>query len=180
MSLYSVVHKERKRNSAALIQDTSDSPCSLEHQMNYEDTESEYASELRRQTYLQKIGEHGGYSRNSHHPSVSSVYSTLPHPHVQMAAGYNTQRPVAATQQPRHVRLSSELDLDTPYTPMTTPIAIETNGEGPICASSPKRSVSAFTTSGPSANGSRSNVTTPISPTPPSGGPVMPIGGHLV
>ena len=54
MSLYSVVHKERKRNSA--MQDTSDSPCSIEHQMNYEDTESEYASELRRQTYLQKIG----------------------------------------------------------------------------------------------------------------------------
>ena len=56
MSLYSVVHKERKRNSAALIQDTSDSPCSIEQHMNYEDTESEYASELRRQTYLQKIG----------------------------------------------------------------------------------------------------------------------------
>ena len=57
MSLYSVVHKDRKRNSAALHQDTSDSPCSIEQQMmNYEDTESEYASELRRQTYLQKIG----------------------------------------------------------------------------------------------------------------------------
>ena len=51
MSLYSVVHKERK-----LI--NSDSPCSIEQAptMNYEDTESEYASELRRQTYLQKIG----------------------------------------------------------------------------------------------------------------------------
>ena len=56
MSLYSVVHKERKRNSAAVQDNSSDSPCSLEHQMNYEDTESEYASELRRQTYLQKIG----------------------------------------------------------------------------------------------------------------------------
>ena len=61
MSLYSVVHKERKRNSAAMMSvpdnnSNSDSPCSLEHQMNYEDTESEYASELRRQTYLQKIG----------------------------------------------------------------------------------------------------------------------------
>merc|ERR1712038_74405 len=112
MSLYSVVHKERKRNSAALIQDTSDSPCSIEQHMNYEDTESEYASELRRQTYLQKIGDHGGYSRNSHHPSVSSVYSTLPHPHVQMAppaaVGGHFPRP-----GPRHVRLSSELDLDT-------------------------------------------------------------------
>ena len=53
MSLYSVVHKERKpRNSL----NQSDSPCSIEHHMNYEDTESEYASELRRQTYLQKIG----------------------------------------------------------------------------------------------------------------------------
>ena len=56
MSLYSVVHKERKRNSATVQDNSSDSPCSLEHQMNYEDTESEYASELRRQTYLQKIG----------------------------------------------------------------------------------------------------------------------------
>ena len=56
MSLYSVVHKERKRNRAAVQDNSSDSPCSLEHQMNYEDTESEYASELRRQTYLQKIG----------------------------------------------------------------------------------------------------------------------------
>ncbi len=28
---------------------------------NYEDTESEYAVELRRQAYLQAIGEHGGY-----------------------------------------------------------------------------------------------------------------------
>ena len=62
MSLYSVVHKDRKngnRNSL-LIQnqtpDSSDSPCSLDQHMNYEDTESEYASELRRQTYLQKIG----------------------------------------------------------------------------------------------------------------------------
>ena len=61
MSLYSVVHKDRKRNSAAMVSQndnsSNDSPCSLEHQMmNYEDTESEYASELRRQTYLQKIG----------------------------------------------------------------------------------------------------------------------------
>ena len=53
MSLYSVVHKDRK----VLQSNQSDSPCSIEHQtMNYEDTESEYASELRRQTYLQKIG----------------------------------------------------------------------------------------------------------------------------
>ena len=53
MSLYSVVHKDRK----ILQSNQSDSPCSIEHQtMNYEDTESEYASELRRQTYLQKIG----------------------------------------------------------------------------------------------------------------------------
>ena len=57
MSLYSVVHKDRKRNSVMQNDTNSDSPCSLiEHQMNYEDTESEYASELRRQTYLQKIG----------------------------------------------------------------------------------------------------------------------------
>ena len=71
MSLYSVVHKDRKSNgqnnqrSSLLIQnnqqqntpDSSDSPCSIEqHIHNYEDTESEYACELRRQTYLQKIG----------------------------------------------------------------------------------------------------------------------------
>mgnify|MGYP001158886630 CR=1 FL=1 len=69
MSLYSVVHKDRKNNgqnnqrSSLLIQnnqntpDSSDSPCSIEqHIHNYEDTESEYACELRRQTYLQKIG----------------------------------------------------------------------------------------------------------------------------
>ena len=59
MSLYSVVHKDRKNNRNSLLQqtpDSSDSPCSIEQHMNYEDTESEYASELRRQTYLQKIG----------------------------------------------------------------------------------------------------------------------------
>ena len=74
MSLYSVVHKERKttncRNSMIQLPSdggnsgsggtasvAADSPCSIEqHMQNYEDTESEYASELRRQTYLQKIG----------------------------------------------------------------------------------------------------------------------------
>ena len=65
MSLYSVVHKDRKNSNrnSLLIQtnqtpDSSDSPCSIieQHMQNYEDTESEYASELRRQTYLQKIG----------------------------------------------------------------------------------------------------------------------------
>ena len=55
MSLYSVVHKDRKRSSM-IQQENSESPCSIEQHMNYEDTESEYASELRRQTYLQKIG----------------------------------------------------------------------------------------------------------------------------
>jgi len=165
MSLYSVVHKDRK----VLQSNQSDSPCSIEHQtMNYEDTESEYASELRRQTYLQKIGEHGGYSRNSHHPSVSSVYSTLPH--VQMVSASNGY-PVRISNG---VRLSAtELDLDTYSPSLTTPIVIETNqqntNEGPICASSPKRSMSAFTTFGQN----RSNVTTPMSPTGPA-------SGHLV
>merc|ERR1719412_1539800 len=165
MSLYSVVHKDRK----VLQSNQSDSPCSIEHQtMNYEDTESEYASELRRQTYLQKIGEHGGYSRNSHHPSVSSVYSTLPH--VQMTPNYQQAQGPMRTRQ---IRLSTDLDLDLSgghYTPLTTPIVIETQqpNEGPICASSPKRTVSAFTTFGPS----RSNVTTPMSPH--GGSPTLP------
>ena len=109
-------------------------------------------------------GEHGGYSRNSHHPSVSSVYSTLPH--VQVTP--NFQGPMRT----RQVRLSTDLDLDLSgghYTPLTTPIVIETQQtEGPICASSPKRTVSAFTTFGPS----RSNVTTPLSPN--GGSPTMP------
>ncbi len=67
MSLYSVVHKNKKSNGNVRppIENghsaSSDSPCSIEqnlcnHSPNYEDTESEYASELRRQTYLQKIG----------------------------------------------------------------------------------------------------------------------------
>ena len=111
-------------------------------------------------------GEHGGYSRNSHHPSVSSVYSTLPHVQIASNGGYPGVH--------RGVRLSAtELDLDT-YSPLTTPIVIETTqntNEGPICASSPKRSMSAFTTFG--QNTSRSNVTTPMSPTGPA-------SGHLV
>ena len=81
---------------------------------------------------------------------------------------------------PRGVRLSAtELDLDT-YSPLTTPIVIETGSplqhtnEGPICASSPKRSMSAFTTFG-GAGQNRSNVTTPMSPTGPT-----PASGHLV
>ena len=112
----------------------------------------------------------------------------------------------------RHVRLSSELDLDSAggssnsgsvpsgghYTPLTTPIVIETsnlmtsggnNGPnmpgsdhvGPICASSPKRTMSAFTTFGPT---SRSNVSTPMSPPPPmppmNQGSSGPTTGHLV
>ena len=113
-------------------------------------------------------GEHGGYSRNSHHPSVSSVYSTLPH--VQMVSASNGY-PVRISNG---VRLSAtELDLDTYSPSLTTPIVIETNqqntNEGPICASSPKRSMSAFTTFGQN----RSNVTTPMSPTGPA-------SGHLV
>ena len=138
------------------------------------------------------LGDHGGYSRNSiqQHPStVSSVYSTLPHPHVQMAPAYcNNTQPRSAGSSRQHVRcLSTELDLDSGcttaagnggshYTQLTTPIVIETSNNaaevGPICASSPKRSMSAFTTFGP---GSRSNVTTPMSP--PSSGPAS---GHLV
>ena len=123
-------------------------------------------------------GEHGGYSRNSHHPSVSSVYSTLPHiqmapPNYQQQNGGLAPPPPVALMRPRQVRLSTDLDLDLSnttgghYTPLTTPIVIETNqqtNEGPICASSPKRTMSAFTTFGPS----RSNVTTPMSP--PNGG----------
>ena len=112
-------------------------------------------------------GEHGGYSRNSHHPSVSSVYSTLPH--VQMTPNYQQAQGPMRTRQ---IRLSTDLDLDLSgghYTPLTTPIVIETQQtEGPICASSPKRTVSAFTTFGPS----RSNVTTPLSPN--GGSPTMP------
>ena len=110
-------------------------------------------------------------------------------------------------QRPRHVRLSSDLDLDSAggsgssnsdrvshYTPLTTPIVIETSNMagtgnsnvmgppevGPICASSPKRSMSAFTTFGPT---SRSNVSTPMSPPPPmppTGGSTGPQSGHLV
>ena len=113
-------------------------------------------------------GEHGGYSRNSHHPSVSSVYSTLPH--VQMTPNYQQAQGPMRTRQ---IRLSTDLDLDLSgghYTPLTTPIVIETQqpNEGPICASSPKRTVSAFTTFGPS----RSNVTTPMSPH--GGSPTLP------
>merc|ERR1712018_153661 len=99
--------------------------------------------------------------------SVSSVYSTLPH--VQMAPNYQNGGP-PPLMRTRQVRLSTDLDLDLStgghYTPLTTPIVIETQqtNEGPICASSPKRTMSAFTTFGPS----RSNVTTPMSP--PNGG----------
>ena len=75
------------------------------------------------------------------------MYSTLPHTQIY------------PNQNGRRVRLSSELDLD--YTPLTTPIVIETSQAevGPICASSPKRSMSAFTTFGPNSN--RSTATTP-------------------
>ena len=136
--------------------------------------------------------------------------------------GTNQRPPRSSTAN--QMRLSSELDLDSAggssngshyagasssnnshYTPLTTPIVIETNmlGQvqtgsnlsnsaadvGPICASSPKRSMSAFTTFGP---GSRSNVTTPMSPPPlegplsrgphdlPPRGPGGPATGHLV
>ena len=94
-------------------------------------------------------------------------------PNYQQQNGGLVPPPPVALMRPRQVRLSTDLDLDLSnttgghYTPLTTPIVIETNqqnNEGPICASSPKRTMSAFTTFGPS----RSNVTTPMSP--PNGG----------
>ena len=86
MSLYSVVHKDRKNSNrnSLLIQsnqtpDSSDSPCSIieQHMQNYEDTESEYASELRRQTYLQKIGK-------SFHICLLKMYTVNPRLEVDL------------------------------------------------------------------------------------------------
>lgn len=59
MSLYSVVHKNRKNGKAPTISDGGNSIDETpmgQQQQNFEDTESEYAIELRRQTYRQKIG----------------------------------------------------------------------------------------------------------------------------
>lgn len=182
MSLYSVVHKTRKPPSSsttttATLRDHSDSPSSIEQQQqhqlqqNYEDTESEYAHELRKQTYRHKMGEHGGYATRN-----GGVYSTLPHHH------HHHHHMVQ--QMPRHVHLA-ELDLDLRYSP-TTPIVIDTcngvaspinnNGDAPLCASSPKRS---FTTFG-QRHSSASTVTTPLSPTVKTPNGPMPTTGHLV
>ena len=58
MSLYSVVHKNRKlpKQQQQSSGDNSIDEIPMREQ-NFEDTESEYASELRRQTYRHKIGE---------------------------------------------------------------------------------------------------------------------------
>jgi hypothetical protein len=60
MSLYSVVHKNRKHPKQQQQQHSSGDNSIDEmplRQQNFEDTESEYADELRRQTYRQKMGE---------------------------------------------------------------------------------------------------------------------------
>jgi hypothetical protein len=59
MSLYSVVHKNRKLGKQQQQQQSSGDNSIDEaplRQQNFEDTESEYAIELRRQTYRQKMG----------------------------------------------------------------------------------------------------------------------------
>ena len=129
---------------------------------------------------------------------LTTVYSTLPHPHAQRNGFIPSTMTHSSTYQ--HLRLPhpTELDLDLAGMQQTThfnhpssggnnvtsPISIHTANsmtatptvgvlgepaqsnqvEGPICSSSPKRTMSAFTTFGPS----RSNVTTPMSP--PNGG----------
>jgi hypothetical protein len=84
----------------------------------------------------------------------------------------------------------SMMVVPTSYGPLedpTSPISVQSGGnttpsvsganEGPLCASSPKRSMSAFTTFG-QRNGVNSLATTPISPTPKTG--PVPTTGHLV
>ena len=127
---------------------------------------------------------------------LTTVYSTLPHPHAQRNGFIPSTMTHSSTYQ--HLRLphSTELDLDLAGMQQTThfnhpssggnsvtsPISIHTANsmtatptvgvlgepaqsnqvEGPICSSSPKRTMSAFTTFGP--QGQRSNVSTPLSP----------------
>ena len=174
MSLYSVIHKDRKAPLAS--REETETPCDK----NYEDTESEYAVQLRRQTHRHLMGENGGYVTRP----VAAISSGPMHPVYATLPG---KQPVYQQLRLPH---PAELDLDlagmqqtTHFNQPTSPLAIQTdnvpitpNGgpmaqvEGPICASSPKRTMSAFTTFGPqsgsTSGGSRSNASTPMSPPP--------------
>ncbi|XP_059086903.1 synaptogenesis protein syg-2-like [Tigriopus californicus] len=192
MALYSVVNKQPMRHHPMdtlgfhrpLVQASPQTmprllaPHQVSGNPNYEDTESEYAVELRRQAYLQSLaGDQGGYGSQMSGAS-SSGNSSLPPPPQLMQPGIppNNFYPVPTTG---------------PYAPspnphMTPPTSVV---EGPLCASSPKRTVSAFTTFGQHQNGisnvprfsSTGSSTSSGSPAPQHPNPTpIPASGHLV
>jgi len=237
MSLYSVIHKERKQQQMAPLasREETETP-SCVGDKNYEDTESEYAVQLRRQTHRHLMGENGGYAvttangvqgrpvavvsqgpmvmqqqQLSNAAAAAAVYATLPGKQHYQQQPLRLPHPaeldlnLAGMQQTTHFNQVSPPNGNATRTgngnSCSNPLTIQTDNhvvisptrdepppasavEGPICASSPKRSVSAFTTfgqsstsSGSAASGSgnhphhqRSNASTPMSP-PPS---IMP------
>ena len=141
MALYSVVNKQQRPLSnpnGPQLMAANPNSSTEESENNYEDTESEYALELRRQAYLHSMGEHGGYG-NIGNGSGSSVYSSLhPPPPPLSAQLMPNQNIVQAGRSP----LLLNPGQIGPSSIQPSPV------EGPLCASSPKRSMSAFTTFG--------------------------------
>ncbi len=146
MALYSVVNKGGG--------DRKDS--------NYEDTESEYAVELRRQAYLQAIGEHGGYGNLS---ANGSLYGGTPAP-----------PPAIPTMSPPSA--SASVAAPTPINP-APPTTMAPRSQAPTpprangnANASPKRAVSAFTTFGQQQQ--------PLLRSSPTKNSPLPTTGHLV
>jgi len=147
-AIYSVVSKDQQGNQNRPTISPRD----------FEETESEYAVGLRRQAYLQAIGENGGYG-NVGGQSVSSLYSAS-----------NLPPPPVPTMSPPTGALAAPAAAFPPS--VTTPSSPPTVSMGPAAAvtsSSPgKRAVSAFTTFGQQ----------PL--LPPSPHRPAPTTGHLV
>ena len=116
MALYSVIHKEPKRNSHQQMaplasREETETPSIAAHSQrnSYEDTESEYAVQLRRQTHRHLMGADGGYG--DHYGTVGR-----PQPSIISAAGpvqpnYATLNGYGHMQ--RAMQVPQDLDLAT-------------------------------------------------------------------
>ncbi|XP_040568180.1 nephrin isoform X2 [Lepeophtheirus salmonis] len=130
-------------------------------QRDYEDTESEYASEIRSNPHIQTLGDQNTYGRSSGGGSGNN-YSSVRRP----------ARSHVNTLNNNHID-SQNTFQDRSICNQIRPPSIETssNSEGPLCASSPKRTP--LTSFGP-----QMETTSTTSSSNPSG--VIPPMGQLV
>jgi hypothetical protein len=131
-----------------------------------------------------------------HHNQPPHVYNGHVHFPIELdlEMSHTPPPPPPPMNGPSHLHLMpnnrhSMMVVPTSYGPLEDPTTLLTvqpgvsppvsgPNDGPLCASSPKRSMSAFTTFGQRGGGSNSSAGTPLSPTPKPG--PVPTTGHLV